>query len=128
MIETIELSKPIYIDDQPVTELSYDIDAVSADQFIEADVLASSDAASKGKLNAKVPELDSSFHFYLGVEAVIAANPGFGVEDVKRIKGVDIRKIMQIGRNFMTAAAGADEEGDSAVQGEDPESCREPQE
>ena len=126
MVETIELSKPIIIDDVEVRELTYDIESITTDQFLEADVLASDAAMQRSKVNAKVAELDSGFHFYLGIEAVIAANPDYSVEDVKRVKGPDIMKLMRIGRNFMTAGAEADEEEDSEQDAE-PENYQETQ-
>ena len=119
MLETIELRKPVAIDGEQVSELSYDIDLITPDQFIEAEVRAAERATRLGKMQAKVVELDASFHYYLGVMAILAANPAYMVQDVDRIKGPDILKVMRVGRNFMTADAGEDEDEGSASTEED---------
>ena len=118
MIEKIELRAPVLIDDEQVREITYDFDKISTDQFIEADVLASSAATNKGRLSAKIPELDTSFHYYLGIMAIIAVNPSYSVQDIERIKGSDIMKVVKIGRNFMTAdVAEAEDEGSEPIAG-----------
>ena len=124
MVDSIELRKPVLIDDEHVKELTYDVDAITSDQFIEADLLAANKAARGGKVSAKVVELDAGFHYYLGCMAIIAANPGYSVEDIERIEGPDILKVMRIGRNFMTVDAEEDEDGASASTGE-PEGAEE---
>ena len=120
MVETIKLLNPVMIDNEPVRQLTYDIDAISSDQFIRAEILAADAAMREHKTMAKVVELDAGFHIYLGVMAVLAANPGYAVEDVMRIKGPDLRKVMNVGRNFMIAGAEEDEDGASASS-EEPE-------
>lgn len=114
MVESVELRKPVTIDDERVKELTYDIDGITSDQFIEAEILAANVATRLRKVSAKVVELDAGFHYYLGCMAIIAANPGYSVEDIERIEGPDVLKIMRIGRNFMTVDAEEDEDEDSA--------------
>lgn len=110
MVETISLRAPILIDGEQVRELTYDIDSITPDQFVEAEVLAANIATSIRKMSTKVVELDAGFHYYLGVMAIIAANPSYSVQDVERVKGPDVMKIMRIGRNFTTADAEEDED------------------
>lgn len=100
---TIILSKPILIDGKEVKELKYDTDLITTDLFSEAEGLKNKATrqASKGTF-AGAMELDYSFHLYLGAAAVVAANPTWTFEDVLRVKGHDIRKIIGIGRSFMT--------------------------
>ncbi|MBQ9000264.1 MAG: hypothetical protein IJ087_00225 [Eggerthellaceae bacterium] len=112
MVETIFLKTPILIDGERVRELSYDIDEISAHQFIDAENRAASRAMMLGTPPASVAELDAGFHVYLGIMAVIAVNPGYTVEDIERVKGPDVTKLMKVGRNFMTSGAEEDEEED----------------
>lgn len=121
MVESIDLRKPVTIDDKRVNELTYDIDNITTDQFIEAEILAANVATRLRKVSAKVVELDAGFQYYLGCMAIIAANPSYSVEDIERIEGPDILKIMRIGRNFMTVDAEEDEEEDSASTEEEEE-------
>ena len=114
MQETIVLRKPVLIDGEQVRELTYDVDKISSDQFIDAEVLSASAATRLHKISTKVVELDAGFHYYLGVMAILAVNPTYAVEDIERIKGPDILKVMRIGRNFTTVDAEEDEDEDFA--------------
>lgn len=123
MVETIRLKTPVLIDGEKVTELAYDIDKISSDQFMEAEARSSSKAVSMGTATSTVAEFDTGFHFYLGVMAVKAENPEYTVEDIERIKGPDLMKIVRVGRNFMTSGAveGADEESDEPEETDEAE-------
>ena len=114
MVETIELRAPVLIDDVKVRELKYDTEMVTSDQFIEAEILAANVATRLRKVSTKVVELDAGFHYYLGVMAILAVNPDYSIEDIERIKGPDVLKVMKVGRNFMTADVEEDEDEDSA--------------
>lgn len=100
---TITLSKPILIDGAETKELKYDTDLITTDLFSEAEGLKNKATrqASKGTF-AGAMELDYSFHLYLGAASIVAANPTWTFEDVLRVKGHDIRKVIGIGRSFMT--------------------------
>lgn len=114
MQEIIELRNPVLIDNEQVHVLTYDIDKVTPNQFIEAEILAANVATSMRKVSTKVVELDAGFHYYLGVMAIIADNPEYSVEDIGRITGPDVKSVMQVGRNFMIADVEEDEDEDSA--------------
>ena len=114
MQESIELRTPVLIDGEHVQELTYDIDKITPEQFIEAEINAANVATSMRKVSAKIVELDAGFQYYLGVAAIIAENPEYAVEDIERIKGPDVLKVMKVGRNFMTADAEEEEDEDSA--------------
>lgn len=114
MQESIELRKPVRIDDEMVDELTYDVDKVTPEQFIEAEILAANVATQHRMVSTKVVELDAGFQYYLGVMAIIAENPEYSVQDIERIKGPDVLTVMKVGRNFMTAGAEEDEDEDSA--------------
>lgn len=114
MIETIVLRTPVLIDGEQVYTIDCDTDLVTSEQFIEAEILAANVATRLRKVSTKVVELDAGFHYYLGVMAILAANPTYAVQDVERIKGPDLLQIMKVGRNFMTADVEGDEDEDSA--------------
>ena len=122
--QTIILKKPVLIDGERVRELAYDIEKISTDQFIEAETRAAAKSLKGGTITASIAELDSGFHVYLGIMAVLAANPGWSVEDVERVKGSDITELMKVGRNFMTSGSEEDDDGDSP----EPEETNEPEE
>ena len=105
MRESVTLKSPVMIDGERVRELSYDVEKIGTEQFMEAEARAGAKALATGSATAKVVELDAGFHLYLGIMAVLAENPGWTVEDVERVKGPDILKVMRIGRSFMTSGA-----------------------
>ena len=119
MENTITLMKEVLIDGEPVRELAYDVEKITPEQFVQAEAYAASAGARLGKINAKPVELDAGFHYYLGAMAILAANPGFDIADVERVKGPDILKVMAVGRNFMTGDAEEDEDEDSATPEEE---------
>lgn len=114
MIEKINLRAPVLIDGEKVRELTYDTDLVTSDQFIQAEILAANAATRLRMVSTKVVELDAGFHYYLGVMAILAVNPEYAVQDVERIKGPDVLKVMKVGRNFMTADVEGEDGEDSA--------------
>ena len=107
----IKLAKPILIDGRDITELKYDTDAITPELFSEAEGIKNkaTKQITKGSY-AGAMELDYSFHLYLGVAAIVAVNPGYEFEDVLRIKGHDIRKVIGIGRSFMTESDDSQED------------------
>lgn len=119
-MQTIKLQKPILVDGERVSELTYDAGAITAEQFIEAEAYAANISANRQRPYNKVAELDSGFHLALGMEAVIAANEGYTLEDLSRVRGMDLVRLMEIGRNFtMRSAEEDDAEGLTLVEEED---------
>lgn len=102
---TIKLANPIMVEGEEVRELTYDCDAITPDMFMAADVAAANAALTAGKATATVPELDSSLHLQLGFQAVIACNPTWDLNDLGRVRGGDIMRVLAVGRNFTTGAA-----------------------
>jgi hypothetical protein len=109
MIEKIKLSQPIEINGVARKELSYDIEKITGDQFVEADTRARSKASQLGTVSINVAETDNSLQMYLGFMAVIAVNPDIDITDLERICGRDIMKFYRIGRNFTKGSAGVEE-------------------
>lgn len=101
----IILRQPIMINGQEVKELTYDTSEITAGMFCEAE--AYKFAASGNKPILTTQEFDSGLHLYLGMMAIIAVNPHIDVKDLERIKGFDMVRIAQVGRNFILMGAGA---------------------
>ena len=106
MRDVIKLRKPIEINGEKRTELSYDIEKITGDQFLEADARARAKASSIGKVSITVAETDDSLQLYLGYMAVIAENPDIDITDLERICGYDIMQFYRVGRNFTKGSAG----------------------
>ena len=109
----LELSIPILVNNELLSELSWSADNVSVDLYCEAANRATS------KLKPSVMELDYSLHLWMGFALIIAANPQITFDDLKMgIKGTDVLKITMLGRFFITRAAGpADESSDEPSDG-----------
>lgn len=97
---TLVLDNPILINGKEVKELTYDIQAITAEQFSVA--CAKSAAMDKTKsFTFKAKENDYALHLYLGMMAVIAINPDIDISDLERIKGFDILDLTNIGTFFI---------------------------
>ena len=107
-MQTIKLQRPILVDGERIHELAYDTDAITAEQFIEAEAYAANVAASRQRPYNKIAELDNGFHLALGMEAVIATNESLSLEDLSRVRGFDLMRLMEIGRNFTMGSAEED--------------------
>lgn len=110
MANTIKLTKPLKINGINVTELTYDADEITVEQFNQADILSHEKATKGGKVSSLVAETDVTFTLYLGFFAVIAVNPDIDIMDLERIKGKDLWQIAQIGRSFFSQSAEEEEE------------------
>ena len=105
MRETIHLSKPIEINGKTYKELTYDCDEITPGMFNRASALATASNRT-GETNMSIMELDSSLHMYLGMMAITAINPEIDIQDLQRIKGMDIVKVVVIGRSFIVGSVG----------------------
>lgn len=99
MKKTFKLDNPILINGKKIAELSYDANEITAQMFAEADYRKLAASGSAGN-KAGAVELDYGMQLYLGFEAIIAVNPEIALADLERIHGVDLMKIMRIGRDF----------------------------
>lgn len=97
---TLVLDNPIKINNKEVTELTYDPQEITAEQFSIA--CAKSAAMDKSKtFTFKTKENDYALHMYLGMMAVIAVNPDIDITDLERIHGFDILDLTNIGTFFI---------------------------
>lgn len=119
MAEKIILSKPIKVNGSDVKELSYDIDSITPEQYLEADARASTGLAAKGIQNMNLAEFNSALHFYLGCYAIISLSQSIDIMDLMRVSGRDINKIRKVGRIFFNDTA-PDEEQEETLSTEEP--------
>lgn len=103
----IKLHNPIMVNGEKVTVLEYNTEEITVEHFAKAEGLKASSLQKQtgSMLVSPVAETDYSMHLYLGFMAIIAVSEQgenvIDVSDLKRIKGHDLKKVMEIGRNFM---------------------------
>lgn len=107
-MDKIILKKPIQINGEEVKELTYDIEEITSDLYLQA--LAKKTVPVSGRPTGAVAEIDAGLHLTIGMAAIIAVNPAYDFDDLKRIKGRDIASIMKVGRSFFTASENSEEE------------------
>ena len=111
--DTLPLRKPIMIDGQSVSAVTYDSDEIDGILFATAESKRKAAAGMKNTSISPAAEFDFGLHLYLGFAAIVAANPSYDFSDVERIKGRDVVEVMAIGRNFMLASDQEPQENDS---------------
>ena len=101
---TFELNNSIKIDGKDVNRLEYDFDEITCELFTMASNYADAKtlwANQQGRPSAAIMEQNASLHMYIGMAAVVAVNPDIDVTDLERIKGFDLIRLTQLGRNFI---------------------------
>lgn len=111
--DTLVLKNPIMINGAEVAEVTYDSNEIDGILFAEAEAKRKSAAGMKNATISPAAEFDFGLHLYLGFAAIVAVNSSYDFSDVERIKGHDVMEVMAIGRNFMLASAGTQQENDS---------------
>lgn len=105
MRQKLELRQPIMINGKNYKELEYDFEELTCEDYTTAATYADSKAlraTQNGKPGAVIMEQNISFHMYLGMIAVVAANRELiDIADMERIRGYDLVGITQVGRNFI---------------------------
>lgn len=94
-MEKFKLSKPIDINGATVTELSYNLEDMTARDKAEA-----TKAYKKAGNMVMVQELDSDYHLYLFSAAVKKVDPSIEAEDVMRMSARDSVKAEALVRGF----------------------------
>lgn len=112
-MESIKLQNPIKVNGKTVEVLTYDINEITPAGFAEAEFKKANASGSKGAPASAAVELDYSLHLYLGFAAIIAVNPEYDFNDLERVRGVDVMKVMKVGRNFIIASAEKSEDDKS---------------
>ena len=118
MRESIHLLKAIEINGKQYQNLTYDWDEITPGLFHRASALASA-ALKTGNANMSIMALDSSLNMYLGMMTILAVNPEIDVQDLERVKGMDVIKIVRIGRNFISRSVVEDSEENNSDEPSD---------
>lgn len=107
MIKEIKLRNKLLINGVKVNILQYDTEEITVEHFAKAEGLKAQSLQKQSgtMMVSPVAETDYSMQLYLGFMAVIALaeqqEKSIDINDLKRIKGHDLKKIMEVGRNFM---------------------------
>lgn len=127
-MNTLKLNHPLQVGTQEgtkeITELLYDPEEITAQQFARADAKK---VKAGGAGGVSMAEVDYGMHLYLGFMAILAVNPELDLTDLERIKGSDLVVVMHIGRNFMLLkSAGSDANSSGGQSATMPESSTPP--
>ena len=96
-METLKLKHPININGKNVTELAFDFDALTGRDF----ALAAARAGTTGG-DVRFMELDYGCQLYIAFYAAVRASNGlYSIEDMERIKGSDVKAVLNLGRAFL---------------------------
>lgn len=104
-METIRLSKPLLVNGEERTELLCDMEAITPEQFIKALAYSNAKRENEGAA-APMSEIDYGFHLYLAFAGCVAADQTVDISDLERITGIDLVKLMGIGRFFTLGVDG----------------------
>jgi hypothetical protein len=108
----IVLDNPVLIDGKTVRSFTYDANEITAELFMDAETQMLK-RRMRGAAAAVEAKLDYGFQLCLGCAAVIAVNGGFTFEDLMRLKGADVSRVRDIGRNFILGQP----EGEDGAEG-----------
>lgn len=109
MPKTIKLKRPITIDGQPVREITYDGEEITAELYAQAEAKKRTAAGSKNVAVSLAVEFDFALHLYMGFAAAIAVNPSYTFEDLERVKGGDLTQFSEVGRRFLLQSDSSEE-------------------
>lgn len=125
MVKTIKLKNSLLVNGKAINELQYDTEEITVEHFAKAEGMKAQalQKQSGTMMVSPVAETDYSMHIYLGYMAVIALADKNGesidVNDLKRIKGHDLKKIMEVGRNFMLKSEEDSTEEESSTESQE---------
>ena len=103
MKKTIDLKQPLMVNNKKLTQLTYDFDELTCDDFSTAASYAEAKnfkANQAGRPSILMMEQNENLHLYIAFMAIIAANREIDILDLERIKGYDILQVTSVGRLF----------------------------
>lgn len=86
------------------TDYEYSEDNLTAEMYIKADAESRECANKIQKPSVVYATNDLAFHLYIGYHMVNASNPQFTASEFNSLKGKDVIKLINIGRNFILGA------------------------
>ncbi len=96
----IKLDNPIMVNGNQLSELTYDYFEITNDLYLEAAMRSSRIGNTMN--TATVRELNEALTFCFGKAAIIAVNPSISWEDLNQLKGLDLLRVANVGRFFIT--------------------------
>lgn len=116
MQNVIKLDNPIKVSGKLLNELPFDYLEITNDLYLEAAVRSSRVGSA---VNASmVRETNEALIFCFGKAAIIAVNPSISWEDLEQIKGLDLLRVSNIGRFFITGKQVSSQQNPSDEQSE----------
>lgn len=93
--KTLDLISPIKINGKTYKKLSYDFEQITVEGF--------SEALSEFPLTSGQPNYyaDPKFDIAVAMAAIIAVNPSFDYNDLRRLRGSDVIQLTTLGLNFI---------------------------
>lgn len=118
-IGAIVLKQAIPVSGKKVKEFDYDMNLVSPALYAEALALASAASRTDAGIRTDMVEFSPADHLYLGWACVIAADQSgnLSFEQLKHIRGLDLNRVMRVGRTFALGSAVESAESDSIDSG-----------
>ena len=113
----IKLDHPIKVTGKEVSELSFDYFEITNDLYLEAAMISSRVGSTVN--SAAVRELNEALIFCLGKAAIIAVNPQISWADLEQLKGLDLLKVSNVGRFFISGKRENSLQTHSGEQSED---------
>ena len=104
-LERIKLTKPLLVNGEYLSELTYDIEELSINHIAKAEGLKSKIGGKDIVGSITIAQADYALHICIGMQAVMAVNPDISEEDLQRLKGFDITKLANAGARFFIAPA-----------------------
>lgn len=117
MKNVIKLDNPIKVNGKDVSELTFDYFEITNDLYLEAAMRSSRIGSTVN--SATLRELNEPLLLFFGKAAVIAVNPSISWDDLNQLKGLDLLKVANVGRFFITGKRENSEQTHSAEQSED---------
>lgn len=113
----IKLDNPIKVNNEELSQLTYDYFEITNDLYLEATMRSS--RVGNTVNSAAVRELNEALAFCFGKAAIIAVNTHISWEDLNQLKGLDLLRVSNVGRFFITGKPGNSEQKTSGEQSGD---------
>lgn len=116
MNNVIKLDSPIKVNGKELSELTFNYFEITNDLYMEATLKS---ARIGNTVNTSpVREFNEALVFCFGKAAIIAVNPHISWEDLEQLKGLDLLRVANVGRFFITGRQESLTESPSEEQSE----------
>lgn len=112
MKNVIKLDSPIKVNGKEVSELTFDYFEITNDLYMEATLKSTRMGSTVN--TSPVREFNEALVFCFGKAAIIAVNPHISWEDLEQLKGLDLLRVSNVGRFFITGRREESAENNSA--------------